>query len=85
MPMQLVNHEEVNTDEKCTEGLYVFMFYFELKCFEYCLGDSPVAHVTLPFILVAHKTVEDHGTAMPHVWWKNLKHLISAISGYVYV
>ena len=30
---------EVNTaDEKCTEGLNIFLFYFELKFFECCLG-----------------------------------------------
>ena len=50
MLLQSISHEEVNTvDEKCG-GLNIFMFYFELKCFKYCLADSPVTHKTLLFI-----------------------------------
>ena len=46
--------DEVNpVDEKCGEGLNIFMFYFKFKCFKYCLGDSPVTHKTLLFILVS--------------------------------
>ena len=54
MLIQLISHEDVNTvDEKCGEGLYIFMIYFELKCFKYCLGDSPLTHKSLLFILVS--------------------------------
>ena len=55
MLIQSISLEEVNNtvDEKCGEGLNIFMFYFQLKCFKYCLGDSPVTHKTLLFILVS--------------------------------
>ena len=36
--MQLIKHEEGNTvDEKCTEGLNIFLFYFLIEMLEYCL------------------------------------------------
>ena len=53
MLIQSISHEEVNTVKKKCGGLNIFMFYFELKCFIYCLGDSPVTHKTSLFILVS--------------------------------
>ena len=36
--MQLIKHEEGNAvDEKCTEGLNIFLFYFLIEMLEYCL------------------------------------------------
>ena len=59
MLIQSISHEEVNTvDENCGEGLNIFMFYFELKCFKYLLGDSLVTNMTLLFIYFMQKFMQ---------------------------
>ena len=37
MLTRLINHEKVNTVDEKNTGLNIFMFYFKLKCFEYCV------------------------------------------------
>ena len=50
--IHIINLKAVDTDE--IEGFNIFMFYFEIKCFEYCLGDSLVIRVALILVSRTH-------------------------------